>query len=147
MILFFKVAYFRLLIPCFCWTICNFLNNNNIKKRFRLLRAWIVCTLNVFNLVSFFFRLWKLLSFCTCISALCPTQICLFNPSYSFFVFLFGHIVLEMYCFIIKRSNSHSQNVLLMVVVCWWWECLNVCHWCGHSPVLYFLVSSAVNGK
>lgn len=53
------VGYLWLLIPCLCWTISNLLNNNSIKKRFHLLRAWTVHTPKVFNVCSFFFRLLK----------------------------------------------------------------------------------------
>lgn len=50
----FKYWYLWLLIPCLCWTISDLLNNNSIKKKFHLLRAWTVYALKVFN-VSFLF--------------------------------------------------------------------------------------------
>lgn len=44
-------------------------------------------------------------------------QFKLFSYSYSFFVFPFGSIVLEMYCFIIKTSNSNSQRVFWLLLL------------------------------
>ena len=56
-VIFFSFGYLWLLIPYLRWTISNLLNNNSIKKRFHLFRAWIGDTLKVFHGFFFFFFL------------------------------------------------------------------------------------------